>query len=102
MSGNDNDDDEVTLEGTLALIKPDAAAKESQILELIREEGFLIVERARFRFSEEMAKRFYRDHAREEYFADLIDYMTSGEVVALCLARRDGIAHWREVMGPTR
>ncbi len=41
--------DEVTLEGTLALIKPDAAHKEEQILELIREEGFLVVERLKFR-----------------------------------------------------
>jgi nucleoside diphosphate kinase len=37
------------MEGTLALIKPDVAHKEEQIMELIRAEGFLVVEKARFR-----------------------------------------------------
>ena len=55
-------DEEVTLEGTLALIKPDAVGKESFIMDRIRKEGFLLVEKKRFRFHRQMAERFYEEH----------------------------------------
>ncbi|TRY71114.1 hypothetical protein TCAL_02397 [Tigriopus californicus] len=92
--------DEVTLEGTLALIKPDALARENLILERIREERFLIVEKKRLRFSRETAAKFYENQKNEPHFSDLIDYITSGDVIALCLARENGIDKWNEVIGP--
>ena len=49
-----------------------------------------------------MAENFYSEHAGKPYFSDLIDYMTSGDVIALCLARKDGIDFWRYLLGPTR
>lgn len=94
--------DEVTLEGTLALIKPDALARENLILERIREERFLIVEKKRLRFSRETAEKFYSNQRNEPHFNDLIDYITSGDVIALCLARENGIDKWNEVIGPPR
>jgi nucleoside diphosphate kinase len=60
MSADDDDDD--TLEGTLALIKPDAAHKEDQILERIVDQGFLVVEKRRMRFTKRVAERFYEAH----------------------------------------
>jgi nucleoside-diphosphate kinase len=49
-----------------------------------------------------MAETFYAEHSGKPYFSDLIDYMTSGDVIALCLARKDGIDFWRYLLGPTR
>ena len=40
-----------TLEGTLALIKPDAVHKVKEILEIVSDEGFLVVEKQRMNFS---------------------------------------------------
>lgn len=97
-----SDEEEITLEGTLALIKPDAVPKEAHIMERIKEEGFLLVERLRFRFTEDLAKQFYAQFSSKPYFDDLIQYMTSGDTVALCLARKDGIEHWKHVLGPAR
>ena len=48
-SSEDSDGD--TLEGTLALIKPDAVHKAKEILQRIQDEGFLVVEKQRMNFS---------------------------------------------------
>ena len=98
----DQDDDGSTLEGTLALIKPDAIHNSTKILARIAEEGFLIVEKQRMNFSRAKAARFYENHQKSSHFEDLINYITSGEVIALCLAGKDGINHWRRVLGPAR
>ena len=45
---------------------------------------------------------FYAEHKSEPFFEDLIDYITSGPVIGMVLARKDGIAHWRRVLGPTK
>lgn len=62
------EEEEVTLEGTLAMIKPDAVAKERDIVDIIRDEGFLIVERRRVRFSQEGAEEFYIEHADKPFY----------------------------------
>ena len=90
------------LEGTLAIIKPDAYARRIEIEERIMKEGFLLVEKKRLRFTRELAEEFYEDHREEPYFGDLLDYMTSGDSMALCLGRENGVSHWRNVIGPTR
>ena len=48
-SSDESDGD--TLEGTLALIKPDAIHKAKEILQRISDEGFLVVEKQRMNFS---------------------------------------------------
>ena len=90
------------LEGTLALIKPDAYARRIEIEEIIMKEGFLLVEKKRLRFTTELAEEFYDDHREQPSFRDLIDYMTSGDCMALCLAKENGINHWRNVIGPSK
>ena len=104
MSKIEDEEDEVTLEGTLALIKPEAVHKERDILEQIRELGFLVVERKRFRFSRDLAAKFYKDYAgNKPFYEELLDHMSmGGETVALCLARQDGIDKWRHAIGPKR
>ncbi len=84
---------EVTLEGTLGIIKPAAVVKEDQILDAIRQAGFLIVEKRRFRFSQSLAQEFYRGNK------DNVAEVTSGDCVALCLARENGVNEWKELMG---
>ena len=49
----DEDADNI-LEGTLALIKPDAVDRAKDIINIIISEGFLIVEKKKFRFTREV------------------------------------------------
>ena len=50
-SDSSDESDGETLEGTLALIKPDAVHKAKEILQRIIDEGFLVVEKQRMNFS---------------------------------------------------
>lgn len=95
------------LEGTLALIKPDAVHKYREILNRIEDEGFLIVEIKSFNMSRAMARKFYQraQHRKDsppDFYRELLDYMTSGNIIAMCLARKDGVQKWTEVMGPKK
>ncbi len=56
-NGNSVEDDDNILEGTLALIKPDAVDRAKEIINIIISEGFLIVEKKRFQFSREVKSR---------------------------------------------
>jgi hypothetical protein len=53
------EDSDNILEGTLALIKPDAVDRAKDIISIILSEGFLIVEKKRFRFSREVIWKSY-------------------------------------------
>ena len=90
------------LQGTLAIIKPDAMARRIEIEEIIMKEGFVLVDKKRMTFTRELAEEFYEEHENKHFFPDLIDYMTSGDAMAMCLGREDGINHWRQLMGPTK
>eukprot|EP00090_Calanus_glacialis_P010457 TRINITY_DN18842_c0_g1_i1.p1 TRINITY_DN18842_c0_g1~~TRINITY_DN18842_c0_g1_i1.p1 ORF type:complete len:220 (+),score=63.19 TRINITY_DN18842_c0_g1_i1:28-687(+) len=98
---SDSDEDMPKLQGTLAIIKPDAMARRIEIEEIIMKEGFVLVDKKRLRFTRELAEEFYQEHKNKPFFKDLIDYMTSGDAMAMCLGREDGIKHWRQLIGPT-
>ena len=90
------------LEGTLALIKPDAYPRRIEIEEVIMKEGFLLVDKKRLKFTKELAEEFYEEHKNKPFFKDLIQFMTSGDCMAMCLGRENGIEHWRSLIGPTK
>jgi nucleoside-diphosphate kinase len=48
-----------------------------------------------------MAETFYEAQKGKPFYPGLVEFMTSGPVVALVLAKADAITGWREVMGPT-
>jgi len=88
---------------TFAIIKPDAVAKKvvGAILTKIEETGLDIVAMKRMRLDREMAEGFYAVHRERPFFGDLVEFMTSGPVVALVLEGPDAIKRWRDLMGPT-
>ena len=74
------------LEGTFAMIKPDAVDRASLIFTRIVKEGFLVIEQQRFRFSRELAELFYAEHKNKDFYEELMDYITSGPVIGMVLA----------------
>jgi nucleoside-diphosphate kinase len=91
------------MEKTLAIIKPDATARNivGKIVARIEEEGFTIRAMRRLRLSKADAENFYGVHRGKPFFESLTSFMSSGAVVVLCLDREGAIAKWREVMGAT-
>jgi len=88
---------------TLAIVKPDGVGKgvAGEVIARIEKEGFRIVAMRLHHLSRPEAEGFYAVHKARPFFADLVQFMTSGPVVLMCLERENAIAHWRAVMGAT-
>jgi nucleoside-diphosphate kinase len=91
------------LERTLAIVKPDAVARSAtgEILRRIEAEGLRVVALKMLRLSVPQAQGFYAVHRERPFFKDLVEFMTSGPVVAAVLEGPGAIARWRVLMGPT-
>jgi nucleoside-diphosphate kinase len=93
----------MSMQRTLAIIKPDAVAKKKTgaILERLESEGFTIVAMRQIRLTLEQAQGFYTVHRGKPFYEGLTLFMSSGPVVAVCLERGDAIAKYRDVIGAT-
>ncbi len=91
------------MERTLIIIKPDAVQKKAvgKIIDRFLEEGFEIKALKMFRFTEEQAKQFYIVHKERPFYGELVEFMTSGPVVACVLEGENAIRRVREIIGPT-
>lgn len=89
-------------ERTLAMIKPNTVRYAREIEIIIRNHGFTIVQQRLVHLTREQAMHFYSEHTDKPFFAGLVQFMSSGPVKALELARTDAVSMWRQLMGPTR
>tara|TARA_B100001113_G_C20564969_1_gene386355 strand:+ start:101 stop:502 length:402 start_codon:yes stop_codon:yes gene_type:complete len=91
------------MEETLALIKPDAVERNiiGNILSLIEGDGFIIKKMKMMKMSNEVAKSFYSVHAEKPFYDKLVEYMTSGNIVALVLERDNAVSAYRKLIGAT-
>ncbi|MGH6960290.1 MAG: nucleoside-diphosphate kinase, partial [Dongiaceae bacterium] len=90
-------------ERTLCMVKPDAVARRAcgAILQAIEESGLRIVALKSLKLSRAQAEGFYAVHRERPFFAALVEFMTSGPIVAAVLEGDGAIARWRDLMGPT-
>tara|TARA_B100001250_G_C19708282_1_gene747959 strand:+ start:651 stop:1076 length:426 start_codon:yes stop_codon:yes gene_type:complete len=88
---------------TFTMIKPDAVEKGyiGGILNKINENGFKIIAMKLTLLSEEDAKNFYAIHSERPFFNDLINYMTSGPIVAAVLQKENAVEDFRKLIGST-
>ncbi len=88
---------------TLSIIKPDAVAKNviGDIYQRFEQAGLRIVAARMLHLTAEQAGEFYAVHKERPFFADLVQFMTSGPVMVQVLEGDDAIAKNRELMGAT-
>ena len=93
----------MTMERTLSIIKPDAVAKNAigRIYARFEAAGLTIVAARMVHLSRERAEAFYAVHRERSFFAELVEFMTSGPCMVQVLEGEDAIAKNREVMGAT-
>ncbi len=93
----------MSLERTLALVKPDAVGRglQGEILSRIHKAGFRIVAIKSMRLTKDQAGGFYAVHRERPFFGALTDFMSSGKIIALVLESENAIAKWRDTMGAT-
>lgn len=88
---------------TLTMIKPDAVANNhiGGILKMINEAGFRIKAMKYTLLSKEQAGQFYAVHKDKGFYNDLVEFMTSGPIVAAILEKENAIADFRKLIGAT-
>jgi nucleoside diphosphate kinase len=87
------------LELTLAIIKPDAYPKRDEILDLIQEHGFSVVQMRQMTCTREKLGLFYKEHEGKGFYSSLLDFMASGPIAVMVLGKEDAVAQWRAVIG---
>ncbi|GAP70452.1 nucleoside diphosphate kinase [Bacteroidales bacterium 6E] len=88
---------------TLTMIKPDAVSKNhiGGILKMINDAGFRIKAMKYTQLSKEQAGQFYAVHQDKGFYNDLVEFMSSGPIVAAILEKENAIADFRKLIGAT-
>lgn len=88
---------------TFTMIKPDAvkAGNIGAILHKMNEGGFRIVAMKYTKLSAEMAGRFYAVHKERPFYAELVEFMSSGPIVAAILEKENAVEDFRKLIGAT-
>jgi nucleoside-diphosphate kinase len=93
----------MTTNRTFTMIKPDAVSNQhtGKIIDHITSAGFRIIAMKYTRLSPEMAGSFYDIHRERPFFNDLVQFMTSGPIVAAILEKDNAVADFRKLIGAT-
>mgnify|MGYP000424255106 CR=1 FL=1 len=93
----------MAIERTLSIIKPDAVAKNviGEIYSRFEKAGLKIVAAKMLQLDDESAGGFYAEHQGKGFYADLIEFMTSGPVMVQVLEGENAVMLNRELMGAT-
>ncbi|MCX7780776.1 MAG: nucleoside-diphosphate kinase [Negativicutes bacterium] len=91
------------METTLVLIKPDGVARKicGDIINRFERRGFTISGMKLMKLSREQAERHYAEHTGKPFFTSLVNFITSGPLVALAVTGENAIKAVRSMMGPT-
>jgi nucleoside-diphosphate kinase len=90
-------------ERTLVLIKPDGVQRGviGEIIGRIERKGLTIAALELKNVTEELAAAHYAEHKERPFFGDLLEFITSGPVVAAVVEGPRAIAAWRQLAGGT-
>ena len=88
---------------TFTMLKPDAIENghAGKILDMIIQKGFKIKAMKYTHLSEDQAKKFYEVHAERPFYGELVEYMTSGPIIAAILEKDNAVADFRALIGAT-
>jgi nucleoside-diphosphate kinase len=91
------------MERTLILIKPDAFARglSGEIVARFERKGLKIVAAKHMTVTEGLAKQHYAEHEGKPFFGELVEFITSGPLMALVFEGDEAITAARQVIGAT-
>ncbi|MCG2874137.1 MAG: nucleoside-diphosphate kinase [Acidilobus sp.] len=91
------------IERTLVLIKPDGVRRGliGEIISRFERKGLRIVAMKMMRMSRSQAMEFYSVHADKPFYKDLVEFITSGPIVAMILEGDSAISVVRNMIGAT-
>ena len=88
---------------TFTMIKPEAfaAGHAGKIIDKILQAGFKLKAVKIVRLSKEQAGAFYDVHRERPFFNSLVEFMTSGPIMAVVLEKENAVADFRKLIGST-
>lgn len=88
---------------TFTMIKPDAMKKgvQGQIIDRIIQGGYRIVALKMTKLSSDKAGEFYAVHRERPFYGELVEFMSSGPIIAAILEKDNAVASFRQFIGAT-
>jgi nucleoside-diphosphate kinase len=88
---------------TFTMIKPDAFANghSGAILDIILKAGFKLIALKMTRLTPDKAGEFYAVHSHRPFYAELVEFMSRGPVLAAILEKDNAVADFRKLIGAT-
>jgi nucleoside-diphosphate kinase len=88
---------------TLAILKPDCVSRNlaGKVIDHIINAGFKIVAMKMVKLTPASAGEFYAVHKERPFYPDLVEFMTSSEVIPMVLEKADAVKAFRETIGAT-
>jgi nucleoside-diphosphate kinase len=85
------------------MIKPDAVESNNigNITQMISDAGFSIKAMKLTRLSRVQAQKFYAVHKERPFYNELVEYMTSGPIIAAILEKENAVTDFRNLIGST-
>ncbi len=93
----------MAIERTLILVKPDAFARglSGEIIARFERKGLTLAALKLMTLDEDTAKQHYAEHDGKPFFGELVEFITSGPLVAMVLEGESAIKAARQVIGAT-
>lgn len=91
------------MEKSFVMMKPDTVQRRlmGKVLSRFEEKGLQIIATKLMIISEELAKNHYGEHSEKPFFNDLVNYITSGPVLAMVIQGDECISLIRKIVGAT-
>ena len=88
---------------TFTMIKPDAMKNghAGAILDMIIKAGFRVVALKQTKLTPEKAGEFYAVHKERPFYGELVQFMSSGVIIAAILEKENAVADFRQLIGAT-
>lgn len=85
------------------MIKPDAfeANNSGAIMKIIEDAGFQLKAAKLTKLSAERAGQFYEVHKERPFYGELVEYMSSGPIIAMVLEKENAVEDFRKLIGAT-
>jgi nucleoside-diphosphate kinase len=93
----------MTIERTLILCKPDAVSRGliGEITSRLERRGYLIIAMKMLQLDGDRARAHYAEHKGKAFFSELVEFITSGPLVAIAVEGGDAIDGCRQIIGAT-
>jgi nucleoside-diphosphate kinase len=93
----------VAAQQTLILVKPDGVARGlvGEVIARIERKGYRLEALEMRTLERTVAEEHYAEHTDKPFFGDLVDFITGGPLVAMCVSGEDAVVGMRTIMGAT-